>query len=162
MKRSKKLSKEKNKKDYSISRLKVISKKWNKKEWNEYLDENVEVKQREINLKNSLIAERVTLDKDRKLFKRVYDPQERPYLKKVVRSSLNYLHEKERMVIEMIYWTGLTQAETARGLNTNEMNISRTHKRALKKLEGIILDLLSTTIPTQKLCHKYQSKLDKD
>ena len=55
-----------------------------------------------------------------------------------LRDALNTLPERQRRVMEGIYFQGRSQVEIARDLNVSQMYVSRAQRRALAKLKEIL------------------------
>ncbi|MDR0942918.1 MAG: sigma-70 family RNA polymerase sigma factor [Ruminococcus sp.] len=57
-----------------------------------------------------------------------------------LRQVLKYLTEDERKLISLRFFKGLTQAQTANVLSTNQVQVSRNEKRVLGKIRGYLLE----------------------
>lgn len=55
-----------------------------------------------------------------------------------VKQLLSELEEEDRKIIELRYFSGYTQSETAKALSTTQVGISRKEKKILRKLRGNI------------------------
>lgn len=72
------------------------------------------------------------------------DPFEKYALKelwKKLEKALEYLSEKERLVLALYYYEGLTMKEIGKILNYTESRISQIHNQAILKLRSILNDL---------------------
>lgn len=66
-------------------------------------------------------------------------------LKKTLRESLEFLTEKERMVIEFYYYEDLTLKEISKILEVSESRVSQLHTKALQKMRkrmGPYMDIM--------------------
>ena len=69
------------------------------------------------------------------------DPQLRAYEEHAaLQTALERLPDKERRVLEMNFFEGLSQAEIARRLNVSQMHISRLLRRSLAQLKQLLED----------------------
>jgi len=69
------------------------------------------------------------------------DPFEKYALKELqerLEKALEYLSEKERLVLALYYYEGLTMKEIAKILNYTESRISQIHNQAILKLRSIL------------------------
>ncbi|MDF2953989.1 MAG: DNA-directed RNA polymerase specialized sigma subunit [Thermodesulfobacterium sp.] len=69
------------------------------------------------------------------------DPFEKYALKELqekLEKALEYLSEKERLVLALYYYEGLTMKEIAKILNYTESRISQIHNKAILKLRSIL------------------------
>ncbi len=73
------------------------------------------------------------------------DPKEDPFekyalkeLQEKLEEALNYLTEKERLVLALYYYEGLTMKEIAKVLDYTESRISQIHSQAILKLRSIL------------------------
>ncbi|MDR1299759.1 MAG: sigma-70 family RNA polymerase sigma factor [Oscillospiraceae bacterium] len=57
-----------------------------------------------------------------------------------LRDALRSLPERERQVIALRYYRGMTQSDAARVLKTTQVQISRMERRAMKKLRAMMED----------------------
>ena len=55
----------------------------------------------------------------------------------IINEVLETLTDKQRRVIELIYFEELSESETARRLNVHQPDISRTHKAAISKMRRL-------------------------
>lgn len=70
---------------------------------------------------------------------------EKPFEDSNLRVFLASLSEQERFVIEAIYIDGHTQREIAAKAAVSQPKVSQIHKRALKRLKGMIIDEMYST-----------------
>jgi len=73
------------------------------------------------------------------------DPKEDPFEKYALRElqekleeALNYLTERERLVLALYYYEGLTMKEIAKVLECTESRVSQIHNQAILKLRSIL------------------------
>ncbi len=57
---------------------------------------------------------------------------------KLLSQAIDRLKEKERLVISLYYYEGLTQVEIANVLELSEARISQLHKKAVYRLRGFL------------------------
>jgi RNA polymerase sporulation-specific sigma factor len=57
-----------------------------------------------------------------------------------LRQVLKFLSDDERKLITLRFFKGLTQAQTAAVLSTNQVQVSRNEKRVLNKIRGFLLE----------------------
>lgn len=55
-----------------------------------------------------------------------------------LKEAISHLAERERLVIDLRYYRGLTQDKTARILGVSQVQISRIEKKALEQLRGFL------------------------
>lgn len=61
----------------------------------------------------------------------------------VIRLALSQLSERERLVVEQLFWDMRTEAEISQELGISQQMVSKIKKEALKKLRKILNGLLS-------------------
>ncbi|WP_051920378.1 sigma-70 family RNA polymerase sigma factor [Thermodesulfobacterium hydrogeniphilum] len=69
------------------------------------------------------------------------DPFEKYALKELqeeLEEALNYLNERERLVLALYYYEGLTMKEIAKVLDCTESRVSQLHNQAILKLRSIL------------------------
>ena len=59
-----------------------------------------------------------------------------------LREALKVLNDKERLLIECIYYDGLTERETAVILNISQQNVNKKKHKIINKLRNSLLDWL--------------------
>jgi len=57
--------------------------------------------------------------------------------------ALSQLSERERFVIEQLFWDGWTEAEIAQELGISQQMVSKIKGKTLRKLREILKELLS-------------------
>ncbi|MDR0974399.1 MAG: sigma-70 family RNA polymerase sigma factor [Ruminococcus sp.] len=57
-----------------------------------------------------------------------------------LRQVLRYLSDDERRLISLRFFKGLTQAQTASVLSTNQVQVSRNEKKVLQKIRGYLME----------------------
>ena len=61
----------------------------------------------------------------------------------VIHLALSQLSERERFVIEQLFWDGWTEAEIAQELGISQQMVSKIKGKTLRKLREILKELLS-------------------
>lgn len=64
--------------------------------------------------------------------------QEEVLMHSLIRYALSQLSERERLVIERVFWDGRGEREVARELGISQQMVSKIKKQALKKLRGLL------------------------
>lgn len=77
-----------------------------------------------------------------------YDKEE---LKVTLKKALDYLTDKERKVIEFIYYEDLTAKEISKVLEVSESRISQLHTNALKKLRSPMGKYMNILVNKEKV-----------
>ena len=126
----------------SDDELKIVSKKWGKQAWEDYLSENVDVKLKERNISDPQLIESYSNDEHSKFFSNGFDPSTNPYLKEMVRELVDTLPKNEKRVIRKIYWENKTLREIAREMGHHHSAIGKWHQNALLKLKSKILSII--------------------
>ena len=84
------------------------------------------------------LDETVSDDNDNTILSNVSD-KELPLMDKVgIKLALEKLEKKERLIIELRYFDGLSQQEVSQRLNYSQVQISRLESKILDKLKSII------------------------
>ena len=146
--------KDSNGRTYSNDKLKIISKNWDNETWYRFLQDDVYVYQRENTLNNPKHAEKyITIDHN-DLCRRVHDSKKRENIKKVLKVLLNQLTSDEYKMLKLTYWEDKLNVEAAKILDVSEVKSHRIRKRAERKMEKLILEVLNMTFPENKICKK--------
>ncbi|MDW8028187.1 MAG: sigma-70 family RNA polymerase sigma factor [Armatimonadota bacterium] len=66
------------------------------------------------------------------------EQEEKAFRETLLRWALSQLSQKERLVIERLYWDGWTEAEIAQGLGISQQAVSKIKGQALKKLKELL------------------------
>ena len=72
----------------------------------------------------------------------VAEVYEKTQILKCLREALQTLTKKERLLIECIYYKGLSQKKTAAILMIAQQNVSKNHDKIIKKLRSSLKDWL--------------------
>lgn len=69
----------------------------------------------------------------------------KPFQNMELKCLLSALPQRERFVIEAIYICGHTQREVASKMLLSQSKVNQLHKRALKRLKGMVTDEMHST-----------------
>lgn len=120
---------------YPDAQLKIISKKWDEKTWDNYLKATVDVPLREIHLEHGHDAESYSQEEHEKFYQDVGNTKARPYFTHALEKIMRELPRKEALVIRMFFRQGMKSEEIAKVLNVDRATVYRTNKRALSKIK---------------------------
>ena len=90
-------------------------------------------KKKHVSLDEIIIAD-VTID--------VAEAYEKSQLLECLRVAVQSLNDKERQIIECIYYDGLTEQETATILMVAQQTVNKKKHKAIKKLRASLIDWL--------------------
>ena len=114
------------------SKLKLVSKRWDQKTWDEYLSW-FECPRRESLIKTSAYQE--ALDKMEESIFSLATSEESNNSKVCVDEFLAMLTPKQKIVIEMTYWQNKSEREIAKHLGVSRGTIRDIKKNALTKIK---------------------------
>jgi len=72
----------------------------------------------------------------------VAEAYEKAQLIEKLRAALLILSDKERLIIELYYFDGLTERQIGEKINMKHQNVHRKKKEIIGKLRGILVDWL--------------------
>lgn len=129
--------------------LKIESKSWSEKTWAEYL------KTIETPIAESLTSAscfQAALDGGNRINNFIATAASRTTQGKV-HSALQQLTRKQRSIIQMTFWSGMSEREIAASLRISRSSVKTTKKRTLRKMQGqevfktTVLEFRTTSAP---------------
>jgi DNA-binding NarL/FixJ family response regulator len=120
--------------------LKTETKNWNQKTWEAYL-RSIETPISE-SLTSATCFE-AALDSGKSINEFLASAASRTTQGKVL-SALQLLTPKQRSIIQMTFWSGMSEREVAASLGISRSSVKTTKKRTLRKMQG--LDVFKSTV----------------
>lgn len=113
--------------------LKKICQKWSALEWEQYLEEiEVSLKESQISTYEfDAIAEGNNISEE---FKKMPSHVECSYARNIILKAVNQLSKRQKVIIKLLFWENLSQAEVARRLKINRSAVHSSKEKAIEKL----------------------------
>jgi DNA-directed RNA polymerase specialized sigma subunit len=120
--------------------LKIESKSWSEKTWAEYL-KTIETPISETLTSASCFQ--AALDSSKGTNEFLATAASRATQGKVL-SALQKLTQKQRSIVQMTFWSGMSEREIAASLGISRSSVKTTKKRTLRKMQG--LEVFKSTV----------------
>ena len=120
-----------NGKPLSSDYLKIVSKKWDKQTWEEYLKENIDVCKKEYYLNKPLVAENLLNTRHSLIFPKGFDLIRNIHMKNAIKDLVEALPKQKRRIITDIYWNDLRISEISKKWDFIDGQLAETIKEHL-------------------------------
>ncbi len=120
---------------FNDDQLKILSQYWNQKTWSSYL-EWVESPMRESQI-NHFVFDSMAEQMEESAFVTAAIRDADKELKAEIAGLLHQLTTKQRTVLQMIYWHGISEREIASKLGVSRLSVQAIKKRAFLKISTL-------------------------